>query len=47
MTQQIAIVDLGSNTTRLVVYEYEPGFRFHLTDEVRELKKLLDQNLNS
>ena len=40
MTQQIAIVDLGSNTTRLVVYEYEPGFRFHLTDEVREVVRL-------
>ena len=40
MTQRIAIIDLGSNTTRLVVYEYEPGCRFRLTDEVREVVRL-------
>ena len=40
MIQRIAIIDLGSNTTRLVVYEYEPGYRFHLTDEVREVVRL-------
>jgi exopolyphosphatase/guanosine-5'-triphosphate,3'-diphosphate pyrophosphatase len=40
MLQRIAIIDLGSNTTRLVVYEYEPGRRFHLTDEVREVVRL-------
>jgi exopolyphosphatase / guanosine-5'-triphosphate,3'-diphosphate pyrophosphatase len=33
-------VDLGSNTTRLVIYEYEPGKWFHLTDEVREVVRL-------
>lgn len=40
MSQRIAIVDLGSNTTRLVVYEYEPGHRFHLVEEVREVVRL-------
>lgn len=40
MTQKIAIIDLGSNTTRLVVYEYEAGYRFHLADEVREVVRL-------
>lgn len=40
MTQRIAIIDLGSNTTRLVVYEYEAGHRFRLTDEVREVVRL-------
>jgi exopolyphosphatase/guanosine-5'-triphosphate,3'-diphosphate pyrophosphatase len=40
MSQSIAIIDLGSNTTRLVAYEYEPGLRFHLTDEVREVVRL-------
>jgi exopolyphosphatase/guanosine-5'-triphosphate,3'-diphosphate pyrophosphatase len=33
-------VDLGSNTTRLVIYEYEPGKWFHLTEEVREVVRL-------
>lgn len=40
MSQRIAIIDLGSNTTRLVVYEYEPGRRFHLVEEVREVVRL-------
>lgn len=40
MSQRIAVIDVGSNTTRLVAYEYEPGLRFHLTDEVREVVRL-------
>ena len=40
MSHRIAIIDLGSNTTRLVVYEYEPGRRFHLVEEVREVVRL-------
>ncbi len=39
-SQRIAIIDLGSNKTRLVVYDYEPGLRFHLIDEVREVVRL-------
>ena len=40
MSHRIAIIDLGSNTTRLVVYEYEPGRCFHLVEEVREVVRL-------
>ena len=40
MARKIGIVDLGSNTTRLVIYEYEPGKRFRLADEVREVVRL-------
>lgn len=34
--QRVGIVDLGSNTARLVVYEFEPGARYRLEDEIRE-----------
>jgi exopolyphosphatase/guanosine-5'-triphosphate,3'-diphosphate pyrophosphatase len=34
--RQLAIVDLGSNTARLVVYEFEPGQWFRLRDSIRE-----------
>ncbi|WP_105317318.1 Ppx/GppA phosphatase family protein [Thermus tenuipuniceus] len=34
--RSLAIMDLGSGTFRLVVYEYEPGLSFHLADELRE-----------
>nr|VFK48933.1 MAG: exopolyphosphatase / guanosine-5'-triphosphate,3'-diphosphate pyrophosphatase [Candidatus Kentron sp. TC]VFK60702.1 MAG: exopolyphosphatase / guanosine-5'-triphosphate,3'-diphosphate pyrophosphatase [Candidatus Kentron sp. TC] len=40
MPQRAAIIDLGSNTTRLVIYEYEPGKWFNMTDEVREVVRL-------
>lgn len=40
MAERAGIVDLGSNTTRLVIYEYEPGRRFRLADEVREVVRL-------
>nr|VFJ87903.1 MAG: exopolyphosphatase / guanosine-5'-triphosphate,3'-diphosphate pyrophosphatase [Candidatus Kentron sp. LFY]VFK19596.1 MAG: exopolyphosphatase / guanosine-5'-triphosphate,3'-diphosphate pyrophosphatase [Candidatus Kentron sp. LFY] len=40
MPSRAAIVDLGSNTSRLVIYEYEPGKWFNLTDEVREVVRL-------
>ncbi|MCP3982350.1 MAG: Ppx/GppA family phosphatase [bacterium] len=34
--QRSAIVDLGSNTARLVVYAHEPGKWYRLIDEIRE-----------
>ena len=34
--QQIGIVDLGSNTARMVVYAFEPGRWFRLADQIRE-----------
>lgn len=40
MSQRLGIVDLGSNTTRLVIYVYEPGRYFRLADEVREVVRL-------
>jgi len=37
---RLAIVDLGSNTARLVVFGYEPGLWFRLIDEIREPVRL-------
>lgn len=37
---RLGLVDLGSNTARLVVYAYEPGAWFHLDDEIREPVRL-------
>lgn len=34
--QRIGIVDLGSNTVRMVVYGFEPGQWFRLADQIRE-----------
>jgi exopolyphosphatase / guanosine-5'-triphosphate,3'-diphosphate pyrophosphatase len=38
--ERIGIVDLGSGTARLVVYHYETGAWFRLTDEVRDPVRL-------
>ncbi len=38
--QRVAIVDLGSNSFRLVVFRYRPGRTFALTDEIREPVRL-------
>ncbi|MBX0329302.1 Ppx/GppA family phosphatase [Oscillochloris sp. ZM17-4] len=40
--QKIGIIDLGSNTTRLIVMAYEPGSCFRLTDEVSETVRLAE-----
>ena len=40
MTQRTGVIDLGSNTSRLVIYEHEPGVHFRLVDEVREVVRL-------
>jgi len=40
MPEHIAIIDLGSNTTRMVVYEYERDRYFRLQDEIREVVRL-------
>ncbi|MFV9507400.1 MAG: Ppx/GppA family phosphatase [Oscillochloridaceae bacterium umkhey_bin13] len=39
---KIGIIDLGSNTTRLIVMAYEPGRCFRLTDEVSESVRLAE-----
>src|SRR3954454_19216567 len=33
---RMAVIDMGSNSFRLVVYGYEPGRYWHLVDEIRE-----------
>lgn len=40
MPEQIAVIDLGSNTTRMVIYEYERDRTFRLKDEIREVVRL-------
>lgn len=40
MQQRIAIIDLGSNTSRLIILAYSPGTAFQLIDQVRERVRL-------
>ncbi len=40
--QRIAIIDLGSNTTRMIIMGYTPGHSFRLLDEVRESVRLAE-----
>jgi exopolyphosphatase/pppGpp-phosphohydrolase len=40
MQQRIAIIDLGSNTSRLIILAYAPGTAFQLIDQVRERVRL-------
>lgn len=38
--QRIAIIDLGSNTARLIVMSAISGYAYHLDDEIREVVRL-------
>ncbi len=38
--RNVAIIDLGSNTARLVALLYRPGYRYQLLDELREMVRL-------
>lgn len=38
----IGVIDLGSNTARLVVYTYEPGATYKLIDQVRQQVRLAE-----
>jgi exopolyphosphatase/guanosine-5'-triphosphate,3'-diphosphate pyrophosphatase len=40
MPHRIAIIDLGSNTSRLIILAYSPGTSFQLIDQVRERVRL-------
>jgi exopolyphosphatase/guanosine-5'-triphosphate,3'-diphosphate pyrophosphatase len=40
--QRLGVIDLGSNTTRLIVVEYVPHHSFRLLDEVRENVRLAE-----
>jgi len=40
MVETTSLVDLGSNSARLVVYEFERGRGFWLVDEIREVVRL-------
>jgi exopolyphosphatase/guanosine-5'-triphosphate,3'-diphosphate pyrophosphatase len=40
MQERIAVIDLGSNTTRMIVVGYVPQQTFKLLDEVREAVRL-------
>jgi exopolyphosphatase/guanosine-5'-triphosphate,3'-diphosphate pyrophosphatase len=35
-----AIIDLGSNSARVVVMQFQPGASYHLADEIREFVRL-------
>jgi exopolyphosphatase/guanosine-5'-triphosphate,3'-diphosphate pyrophosphatase len=39
-SERMAVIDMGSNTFRLVVIEYVPRLSFRITDEVREAVRL-------
>jgi exopolyphosphatase/guanosine-5'-triphosphate,3'-diphosphate pyrophosphatase len=38
--QRFAVIDLGSNTARMVVLSTIPGYAYHLDDEIREVVRL-------
>jgi exopolyphosphatase/guanosine-5'-triphosphate,3'-diphosphate pyrophosphatase len=40
--RQLAVIDLGSNTTRLIVMAYAPGEQYKLVDEIRERVRLAE-----
>lgn len=39
-TQRIGVIDLGSNTARLIVMQAIPGYAYRLQDEIREVVRL-------
>ncbi len=39
--RKMAIIDVGSNSFRLIVMTYVPGYHFQITDEVRESVRLV------
>jgi len=41
MRERIGIVDLGSNTTRMIVMAYQPHYAFKLVSEIKETVRLI------
>ena len=39
-SRRTAVIDLGSNSARVVVMNFRPGYSYHLEDEVREIVRL-------
>lgn len=39
-TQRTAIIDLGSNSARVIVLNFRAGYTYHLEDEIREIVRL-------
>ncbi|GAB4269862.1 MAG: Ppx/GppA phosphatase family protein [Candidatus Promineifilaceae bacterium] len=39
-SQKVAIIDLGSNTARMIVMQALPGYAYRLEDEIREVVRL-------
>jgi exopolyphosphatase / guanosine-5'-triphosphate,3'-diphosphate pyrophosphatase len=42
MQQRVGIVDLGSNTTRMIVLAYQPHYAFKLVDEIKATVRLIE-----
>ena len=38
--ERLAVIDMGSNSFRLVVFQYEPGSWWTLADEIREATRV-------
>ena len=38
--ERVAVIDMGSNSFRLVVFQYEPGSWWSLADEIREATRV-------
>lgn len=45
-SQRIAVIDLGSNTARLIVMQSVAGFSYRLVDEIREVVRLRQGMVN-
>src|SRR5450759_5103384 len=45
--QRVGVIDLGSNTVRMVVYAYEPRKTYKLTDQVRQRVRLAEGLINA
>src|SRR5579859_5556861 len=39
--RKLAVIDVGSNSFRLIVVSYVPGYHYQVTDEVRESVRLV------